>query len=83
MKQDFLSRLRVLEAASDVRAPAIICYGWITKPMPDDFKGEKHLVVAREESDTSGFYRWCQWEERPGPAPAEDLDGTLVTHWTR
>lgn len=72
MRRDLISRIQALEAAARVHTPSIVRYGWMVKLLPDDFQGEKHRAVVGERSDGSGLYRWCEWEECPGPAPARN-----------
>ena len=70
MKATLLSRIRRLEAASSVStAPAKFRYGWLT-PLPGDFAGERHIVATSIQPTTSQNIEWCQFEERPGRAPA-------------
>jgi hypothetical protein len=70
VKTTILSLVQRLEAASSVsNAPAKFRYGWLT-PLPADYTGERHTVVTNIEITQSPNIEWCQFEERPGRAPA-------------
>ena len=50
--------------------------------LPADYVGERHTaIVKREPTDSPGVFR-CQFEERPGPAPAGDSDDGFVVYLT-
>ena len=70
MKAAPLKRLQRLE---EVRAtehrPLELQFGYLNK-LPPDYTGERHVVTLGRLPDWK-----YQWEERPGPAPAnEDED---------
>ena len=76
MKAALLKRLQRLE---EVRAsgprPVELQFGYLKK-LPPDYTGERHVVTLGRLPD--GNY---QWEERPGPAPAnedEDCSKTII-----
>jgi hypothetical protein len=44
------------------------------KNLPPDYTGERHIVIANRLPSTSEGREWCEFEERPGPAPPGALD---------
>jgi hypothetical protein len=82
VKATILSRIQRLEAASSVsKAPAKFRYGWLT-PLPEDFAGERHIVATSIQPTTSQNIEWCQFEERPGRAPAAAGDDAFTVYLT-
>jgi hypothetical protein len=71
-----LERLEALSAAKNTEPPHFQ-YGHI-KPLPPDFIGERHVVVVRSEPTRNPYIEWCQFEERPGPAPPGRMDFQVV-----
>jgi hypothetical protein len=67
MNARLLSRLQRLEAQQALSQPCLIQYGWLNR-LPDDYVGERHVVTVKREP-TGPNLEWCQFEERPGPAP--------------
>ncbi|MGD0182919.1 MAG: hypothetical protein ABSC15_24160 [Terriglobales bacterium] len=72
-RQQLLTRLDRLEAVLAVKQVGVISYGWLN--MLRNYEGERHVVLLRREPTISPGLEWCEWEERPGPAPsgAEDV----------
>jgi hypothetical protein len=68
MKARLLARLQRLETQSAGSRPSLFRYGWL-KPLPDDYDGERHVVIVKREAAGSPNIEWCEFEERPGPAP--------------
>ena len=64
------------------REPGKFRYGYLT-PLPEDFTGERHMVPVHREPSGSPHEEWCQFEERPGPAPPGSDDGELTIYLTR
>lgn len=64
------ARLETLEARMQPKVMPLFRYGWLT-PLPADYRGERHVVVVKREPTDSPNIEWCQFEERPGPAPPE------------
>jgi hypothetical protein len=71
--------LKRLQRLEEVRAaeprPLELQFGYLKK-LPPDYTGERHVVTLGRLPD--GNY---QWEQRPGPAPAnedEDYSKTIV-----
>jgi hypothetical protein len=82
IKRSLRSRLQTLEAkvkANDGPAQRI---GFITRELPPEYTGERHMAVIRV-GGYDGYHReWCEVEERPGPAPrrpAEPLPQLCLT----
>jgi hypothetical protein len=56
-------------------------YSGNLKTLPKDYVGERHVVIVkREPAGASGNFEWCEFEERPGPAPrdAREDDGITI-----
>ena len=68
MRAALLARLEKLEMTMPVGAPPIFRYGWLSQ-LPKDFKGERHVVSIKTTPTNSPKIEWCEFEERPGPAP--------------
>jgi hypothetical protein len=83
VKATILSRLQRLEAVSSrSHAPAMFQYGWLT-PLPEGYVGETHAVVTSIEATNSPNIEWCQFEERPGPQPANSDSGAFTVYFQR
>jgi hypothetical protein len=67
-----LKRLENVQAAE--RWPQIELQIGYLKKLPPEYVGERHVVTVGQLSD--GTYHW---EERPGPAPANEDDGDART----
>jgi len=67
-RRTLLSRLEQLEAGSKTREPVLIRYGWLASQLPADHPGERHTAALTREP-LGGDFEWCDFEERPGPAP--------------
>ena len=50
------------------KRPQLIRSGYL-KTLPTDYVGERHVVIVKQESSGNG--EWCEFEERPGPAPLD------------
>ena len=62
-----LARLERLEYRAQALSTIKIRYGNLRR-LPDDYKGERHVVVAKELPSKSG-QEWVEFEEVPGPSP--------------
>lgn len=69
MRRSLLARLESLEAILAPKQVPRICYGWLLT-LPSDYVGERHIVSVKQEPTRSPHFEWCEWEERPGPAPS-------------
>jgi hypothetical protein len=75
MRTRLVSRLERLEARPGLSPHCVFQYGWI-RPLSKAFIGERHVVVVKRKPTGSPNFEWCQFEERPGPAPVDlDPDG--------
>jgi hypothetical protein len=75
-----LERVKQLEQRQELAKPSIFRSGWL-KPLPEDYVGERHVViVTRERTASNG--EWCRFEERPGPAPPDLDDFNLTVYLT-
>jgi hypothetical protein len=50
-----------------------IQYGYL-KTLPDNYTGPRHIVTVRQLPPVERGEDWFEWEERPGPGPAQDAD---------
>jgi hypothetical protein len=50
--------------------------------LPNDFVGERHVVIVKRESTGSPYCEWCHFEERPGPAPPGSVDDACRVYLT-
>jgi hypothetical protein len=82
MKPSFRSRMKRLEARTKASEPLMLRTGFLTQ-LPEDFTGERHVVVLKREPAGSPHQEWCDFEERPGPAPPGSDDGGLTIYLTR
>ncbi len=78
MKSTLRQRLSLLEAKfAPIANPVTYRYGWLT-PLPEDFVGERHIVAAKVSPTSLPHFQWCEFEERPGPAPRTEDDPSFV-----
>ena len=82
MKARLFSRLERLESQSELAKPALFRYGWL-KPLPEDYEGERHVVLLKSEPTLRPFVEWCEFEERPGAAPAEAAEHSFTVYMAR
>src|SRR5260370_35760916 len=74
MRAALRSRLERLEVQLEPKKPQRFRSGYL-KTLPADYVGERHVVIVkREPSGATGRDEWCEFEERPGPAPADSLE---------
>jgi hypothetical protein len=72
-----------LEARMPANKPGMFRSGYLTR-LPKDHTGEGHFVVVKREPDErSPGHEWCEFEERPGPAPPRSDDGGFTVYLTR
>ena len=76
------ARLAKLEARAEQAVPPIFRYGWVT-PLPEDYIGDRHVVIVKREQGESPNIEWCEFEERPGLGPEVDADGSFTVLLTR
>ena len=73
------SRLERLEVRVDPKKPQLFLTGYL-KTLPADYVGERHVVIVkREPSGATGQHEWCEFEERPGPGPADAQEENCTT----
>jgi hypothetical protein len=80
MRAALRSRLERLEVRVEPKKPHFFRSGYL-KTLPADYVGERHrVIVKREPSGATGKDEWCEFEERPGPAPvdAQEEDCTTI-----
>jgi hypothetical protein len=69
MRRSLSTRLERLEAALVPKQVPKFCYGWLAT-LPADYVEERHVVTVKRVPTVSPHFEWCEWEERPGPAPS-------------
>ena len=72
MNSSLLKRLDALDTKLSVRQVGVISYGWLNTLR--NYEGERHIVLVSREPAISPRIEWCEWEERPGPAPSDAED---------
>ena len=79
MRAALRSRLERLEVRVEPKKPQLFRSGYL-KTLPADYVGERHVaVVKREPGRASGNFEWCEFEERPGPAPVDAQEEDAIT----
>lgn len=79
-KSALQQRLSLLEAKlAPMTNPVMYHYGWLS-PLPKDFVGERHVVTVKESPTSLPHFKWCEFEERPGPAPEVEHDPSFVVY---
>jgi hypothetical protein len=73
-----LARLERQQANTSGARRIVIQYGYL-KELPAGYSGPRHVVTIRqippdELSPAARADNWFEWEERPGPEPAELAD---------
>jgi hypothetical protein len=68
MKTRLLSRLGRLETRNQETRQSVMQVGSLKK-LPDDFVGERHVVVVKRQQTSTPGFESCEFEERPGPEP--------------
>ena len=68
MRAALRSRLERLEVRVEPKKPHFFRSGYL-KTLSADYVGERHVVIVKREPSGNG--EWCEFEERPGPAPAD------------
>ena len=79
MRAALRSRLERLEVVVEPKKPQRFRSGYLKK-LPADYVGERHVaIVKREPSGALGKGEWCEFEERPGPAPVDAQEEDAIT----
>src|SRR5580700_675373 len=76
MRAALRSRLEKLEVEVEREKPQLIRCGYL-KTLPADYVGERHVVIVKREPSGNG--EWCEFEERPGPAPVDAQEDDCTT----
>ena len=79
MRAALRSRLDRLEVRVEPNKPQRFRSG-VLKTLPKDYVGERHVVIVKREPAQAPGNEWCEFEERPGPAPvdAQEEDCTTI-----
>ena len=79
MRAALRSRLERLEVVVEAQKPQRFPSG-VLKTLPRDYVGERHVVIVkREPAGAPGNVEWCEFEERPGPAPVDAQEDDCTT----
>jgi hypothetical protein len=79
MRAALRSRLERLEVVVAPKKPQRFRSG-VLKTLPKEYVGERHVaIVKREPSGATGHDEWCEFEERPGPAPPDAQEEECTT----
>ncbi len=79
MRAALRSRLERLEVRVEPKKPQLFRSGYL-KTLPADYVGERHVVIVkREPAGAPGKGEWCEFEERPGPAPLDAQEDDCIT----
>jgi hypothetical protein len=79
MRAALRSRLERLEVGVEPKKPQPIRSGYL-KTLPKDYVGDRHVVIVkREPAGAPGNFEWCEFEERPGPAPVDVQEEDCTT----
>ena len=76
MRAALRSRLERLEVRVEPKKPHFFRSGYL-KTLPPDYVGERHVVIVKREPSGNG--EWCEFEERPGPAPLDSKEEDCTT----
>ena len=76
MRAALRSRLEKLEVRVEPKKPPLFRSGYL-KTLPTDYVGERHVVIVKREPSGNG--EWCEFEERPGPAPLDSQEEDCTT----
>ena len=68
-----------LEVVVEAQKPQRFRSG-VLKTLPKDYVGERHVVIVKREPTGAPNGEWCEFEERPGPAPlgSQEEDCTTI-----
>ena len=76
MRAALRSRLERLKVTAEPKKPHFFRSGYL-KTLPPDYVGERHVVIVKREPSGNG--EWCEFEERPGPAPPDAQEEDVTT----
>ena len=78
MRAALRSRLERLEVTAEPKKPQLFRSGYL-KTLPADYVGERHVVIVKREPAEAPGNEWCEFEERPGPAPVDAQEDDCTT----
>jgi len=78
MRAALRSRLERLEVVVAAKKPQLFRSGYL-KTLPTDYVGERHVVFVKREPAGAPGSEWCEFEERPGPAPLDSQEEDCTT----
>src|ERR1700676_3360260 len=79
MRAALRSRVERLELRVEPKKPQLFRSGYL-KTLPADYGGERHVVIVkREPARAPENFEWCEFEERPGPAPVDAPEEDCTT----
>jgi hypothetical protein len=82
MRAALRSRLERLEVVVAPKKPRRFRSG-VLKTLPKDYVGERHVVIVKREPSGAPGNEWCEFEERPGPAPLDAQEDDCTTIYIR
>ena len=78
MRAALRSRLERLEVVVEPKKPQRFRSG-VLKTLPKDYVGKRHVVIVKREPAGAPGNEWCEFEERPGPAPVDAQEDDCTT----
>ena len=54
----------------------------LLRRLPDDFVGERHIIVVKREPTSTPNWEACEFEERPGSEPPGTRDESCRVYLT-
>ena len=78
MRAALRSRLERLEVVVEPKKRQRFRSG-VLKTLPKDYVGERHVVIVKREPAGAPGNEWCEFEERPGPAPVDAREDDCTT----
>jgi hypothetical protein len=81
VRSRLLERIKRLEQMQKLAKPSIFRSGCL-KRLPEDYVGERHIVIVKREPTELPNVERCRFEERPGPGPPDLDDSSLTVYLT-
>ena len=78
-------QLRLTKLETRIRRRRNIRRGGVLFLLPEDYVGEKHVILGSRMSTDCPNYEWCTFEEAPGPGrnEAEGVNVILIDYADR
>ena len=78
MRAALRCRLERLEVVVEPKKPQLFRTSYL-KTLPADYVGERHVVILKREPSGAPNGEWCEFEERPRPAPSDAQEEECTT----